>query len=149
MQFTPRSVEDLELEEKKREEALLLQKGDYDFEVTEAIEKTSKSGNPMIQVRLKVFHEDSFRFVTDYLMEKMAFKLRHFAESVGLLEEYNAGQFDASNLVGASGVVKLEIEPAKGAFAAKNSVKDYAIRGGSKNVQSPVDSEVDQSGIPF
>jgi len=143
MQFTPRSVEDLELDEKKREEALLLQKGDYDFEVTEAIEKTSKSGNPMIQVRLKVFHEDSFRFVTDYLMEKMAFKLRHFAESVGLLEEYNAGQFDASNLVGASGVVKLEIEPAKGQFSAKNSVKDYAVRGGSTHVQSAVGPEDD------
>ncbi len=148
MQFTPRSTQDLELEEKKREEALLLPRGDYDFEVTEAIEKTSKSGNPMIQVRLKVFHEDSFRFVTDYLMEKMAFKLRHFAESVGLLDEYNAGNFNASDLVGASGVVKLEIEPAKGDFSAKNAAKDYAVRGGSKREQSIV-GEVDDSGVPF
>ena len=147
--FTPRTDAELEQEEKKREEALLLPEGDYDFELIEAKERISSKGNPMIEARLKVFHGDSVRFVTDYLMEAMAFKLRHFAESVGRLEEYNSGEFDATNLVGASGVVKIKIEPAKGQFSAKNSVKDYAVRGGSARVQSPVDSEVDQSEIPF
>ena len=143
MRFTPKSQEEIDAEN-------LLPKGEYDFEIIKAEDKVSKSGNEMIEINMKVFKPDGgFQFVRDYLMEKMAFKLRHFCESIGQLEEYNAGQLQASNLVGACGVVKIDIEPASNGYAAKNTAKDYAVRGGSKREQTPVDLEGDDTTILF
>lgn len=120
MRFTPKTKEELEFEN-------LLSKGEYDFEVSKAEDKVSKNGNEMIKVNLKVFHGNGFQFVTDYLMEAMAFKLRHFFETVGMIEAYNAGQIQSADLIGAAGKVQIDIEPA-GEYPAKNVVKDYGSK---------------------
>ncbi len=113
----PKTEEELDMDR-------LLPKGTYDFEIVKAEEKTSKKGNDMIDANLKVFHGDGFQFVRDFLMEAMPHKLRHFAETVGILEAYDAGQLVANELVGLSGKVRIDIEPA-GEYPAKNVVKDY------------------------
>jgi hypothetical protein len=116
----------------KTEETLtresLLPVGEYDFEVIGAEDKKSKNGNDMIELNLKVFRPDSgFVYVRDYLMEKMPFKLIHFCKTVGIMANYEAGDFSASDCVGQAGRVLLKIEEQEG-YQPKNSVKDYAVK---------------------
>jgi len=125
MRFTPKTQEEIDFEN-------LLPKGEYDFEVVKAEDAVSKKGNEMIKVNLKVFHGEGFQFVTDYLMEAMAYKLRHFFETIGMIDAYNAGSVQAADLVGACGKVHIDIEPASGEYAAKNTVKDYGSKAAKK-----------------
>lgn len=102
--------------------------GEYDFSIHEAEDTISKtSGKPMIKLRLTAFSPDGKqRTITDYLMESMAYKLKHCLYAIGMGKEYEAGEFDAASLQGRSGRVLLKQEFQDG-FAPKNSVKDYVV----------------------
>lgn len=106
--------------------AMLLPAGEYDFEVVTAEDRISKSGNEMIEVGLLVFAGDAKRTVKDYLMEKMAYKLRHYCYAVGLGKEYESGELTAALCVGRTGRVKLKVEEQDG-FRPKNAVADYVV----------------------
>jgi hypothetical protein len=103
--------------------------GDYDFIVAEASEEISKaSGNEMIKLTLHVFNQDGAkRTVFDYLLsnDKGQWKVRHAAEAIGLLEQYEAGFLDINNIAERSGRLKLRIKPASGEYTASNAVVDY------------------------
>jgi uncharacterized protein DUF669 len=107
--------------------------GDYDFEVNDASEERSSStGNDMIKLTLHVFNEDgNKRTVFDYLVnsEKSQFKIRHFADAVGLIASYERGELDVNEIVAKTGRLKLRIKPAQGDYPANNSVGDYIPRG--------------------
>lgn len=122
MQYQPKT-------EKQIREELLLPNGIYDFEVFEAADKVSKGGNDMIYLKLKVYTpEGNFRFVDDYLLEAMAFKLRHAAVACGLGDQYATGTLLASHFVGKSGQVKLRIDVNKdGKYQDKNAIADYVV----------------------
>lgn len=108
----------------------LIPKDEYAFEVLEAEEKTSKSGNDMIALKLGIDYNNSLRGVFDYLVDidSMAYKTRHFADAVGLLAEYEKGNLNAEELVGLTGKCKIDIQPAKDGYDAKNVVRDYVKR---------------------
>lgn len=118
MKFTPMTKEEIEL-------ANLLAPGVYPFEILIATDEISKTGNEMIKLKLNVFGEDREAHVFDYLLEKMAFKLRHFAEATDMLADYEAGDLDALRCIGKLGYCKLAIDQGNGEFPAKNVVKDY------------------------
>jgi hypothetical protein len=81
----------------------------------------------MIEVKLAVFRPNGSRaYVTDYLLEKMAYKLRHFSYAVGLGDAYEAGDINAEQCAGRSGRVALKIEEQDG-FEPKNVVRDYIV----------------------
>jgi hypothetical protein len=123
MQFQPKTDQQL------ADEAMLPE-GVYDFTIDKATDTTSKkSGDPMIAVEMTVFSERGDRKIKDWLMEKMAWKLKHFAAAVGLAQAYESGALDAQTLVGRSGKVKLKKGEANGDFAARNEVKDYCVPG--------------------
>ena len=85
MKFAPKS-------EKEIASANLLTPGVYGFEIIEAEEATSKAGNDMIKLMVHVFKEDGTPVtVFDYLMESVAYKLRHAAEGCGILHAYEQG----------------------------------------------------------
>jgi hypothetical protein len=124
MNLTPKTESELQKES-------LFPKGEYSFEVMEAKETTSKSGNDMIKIKLNVFDNDSERsqFVYDYLMEAMHFKLRHFCCATGLISNYEAGSLKASDCVGKTGVCRLKIkEDLTGEYPPKNEIADYVIK---------------------
>lgn len=125
--------------------------GDYDFEVTKAVEKVSKSGNPMIQVDLMCYNGEKRRAVTDYIMEKMAFKLKHFLYGIGMTAAYEAGEFSAEQFQGRAGKVTLRQEQQEG-YLPKMVVKDYVVpkEGEAKPApkRTPVATEQDDS-VPF
>lgn len=115
--------------EQALKEAMLLPAGDYDFEVLDAVDKVSKNGNEMIALKLGVFRPNgSKQYVNDFLMEKLAFKLRHFAYAVGLGEKYEAGEMVAEDCKGRAGRVTVKIEEQDG-YAPKNAVRDYVVIG--------------------
>ena len=121
MKFQPKT-------EKELQEALVVEPGIYDFEVVNAIEKQSKSGNDMIELKLKIFVGEGARIISDYLLESMAFKLRHFCEAVGLLDKYENGTLSAFDCAGVAGKLELVIQRDKsGSYPDRNSVKDYVV----------------------
>ena len=136
MQFKPLTDKELEDNQKQFEP---WPEGVYDFTVVEASEMTSKKGNQMIRLRIRCLNvEGQQRFVFDYLLEAMEFKLKHFCETAGLLEEYDSGNLNAAMCLDRSGQVKLRIDKQEG-YDPKNVVEDYV---------KPVQAEGDD-GIPF
>lgn len=119
MRFTPKTEEEVQQES-------LLPDGVYDFEVAQATDKLSQKGADMIEIKLRVFYEDSHRVITDYLLEAMLWKLKHFCEATGLSGEYASGALSSQMCVHRAGRVKLRIEKDKtGKYKDKNSVVDY------------------------
>lgn len=118
MKFTPMSKEEIEFSN-------LLEPGIYPFEVMTASDEISKAGNEMIKLKLNVFGENREAHVYDYLMEKLQYKLRHFAEATGLLAAYESGHLDAIHCFGKQGYCKLIIDQGNGEFGPKNAIKDY------------------------
>jgi hypothetical protein len=150
MKFTPKSEDDL-----KRES--LLAPGTYDFEVLSADETQSKkSGADMIALKLRIFSDQGERSVRDWLMPSMGFKLRHFAETTGMLAAYEAGTFNAEDCKGRSGRVILVIKDSE-QYGPQNNVKDYEKKKTElEPVMTPVPAAIrkpapaaDDSGIPF
>ena len=129
MQFTPKS-------EKEIQEENLLPKGLYDAEVFSAEETTSKNGNAMMVVKMRVFKPSGGETrVTDYLLESIAYKLRHFAHAIGLGANYDAGELDADDCVRRSCQVEIGIDDKNKDYPAKNVIKDYiAPDGDAKSV---------------
>lgn len=134
--------------------ASLLEKGEYSFEVQSAIQKVSRSGNSMIELILGVWDIDGrVHQVYDYLMESMAYKIRHFCYSVGLGEKYELGGFRDSECLGKSGKCKIIIQEDKtGQYRPKNSVQDYlqldAVDKNYKVETTPALDAMDDN-IPF
>ena len=87
------------------------------------------AGNEMIVLSLRVFNEQGrSTIIKDWLLEKIAYKLRHACEACGLLEAYMSPGLltGVEDFVGKTGKVKLKIQPAAAEpYPAKNSVSDY------------------------
>lgn len=106
--------------------------GDYDFEVHDAADDVSDAGNEQIKLTLYVFNEEGRkRTVFDYLpsSEKSQWKVRHFAEAVGLIRSYEAGELDVNDIVEKTGKLKLGFKKATAQYPANNQVADYIPRG--------------------
>lgn len=122
MDFTPKT-------EKALKEEMLIPVGEYDFECVKAEEKTSKSGNPMIAINLKVFVGDGVQYANDWLMTtnpSMEFKFRHFCEATGLLQAYEAGRITPDDIKGVAGRVKIG-QKDDAQYGPQNTVKDYLV----------------------
>ena len=132
----------------EREVLNLLDVGIYDFYVKKAeIAYSKKSGAPMIKLTVAVIGDLGREHVlTDYLMEAMMFKLKHFADAVGLEEEYNQGNLLAAMCEGRSGKLKIIIEEPdpNSQYNPKNVIKDYvkAEKAEIKKDNDFVDSDI-------
>ena len=151
MKFTPKSEREL------AEEGLIPDGTVCDFEVVEAEDAISKAGNEMIALRLKVWRPNgSTTTVRDWLVSNLQGKVFAFAKAVGMREAYDAGQFDAADLVGKCGTMKVGIEPEKDGFPARNRAASYVaaeqasapVRGAGPAPRR-VPASVDGDEIPF
>ena len=156
----------MEIKPKSREEIArekLLKPGIYDFEVMRAEETTSKSsGNPMVKIKIRVFHDGGEAHIYDYITSTQVEKLCAFCDAVGLSKEYDAGDVKSDDMEGRSGRVKIGIEDEKpkddgeGNWPAKNKVKDYVPKaegeGGRKAKKpkpTPAEKAAEDEEIPF
>ena len=118
MQFQPKT-------EKEIAESKLFPKGEYDFEIIDAVEKASAAGNDMIELKLRISNGDGMaRVLTDYLLPKRAAKLRNCCAACGVLEKYESGVVSDDDFPGKRGRLKLTVEKKKG-WPDRNVVADY------------------------
>ena len=107
----------------------IIEPGIYDFEVLDAQEKISKSGNPMIEMQIKVWDlHGKEKTITDYMVStpKMLYKVKHFCDSVGLTQKYESGSFAPYDCIGKTGKLNLTIQKSND-YPDKNSIKDYVV----------------------
>lgn len=130
----------------------LLPNGEYDFLVKAAEDKVSKAGNDMIKLTISIWDDKNIEHtIFDYLLTSMMYKVKHFADSVGLEAEYKAGGYTADHCVNKSGRCKVFIDnPEDSNFPPKNAIRDY-IKGTVK-IEPPKphpDQNLFDSDIPF
>lgn len=155
MKVTPRTENEIA-------SANLLPKGWYPCTIAEAEEKTSKKGNEMIELNVRVYKESGgFNFIRDYLMdnEASAAGLRHCSDMCGALADYEKGELKPVLLIDREGWVKIGVEKGKDGYPDKNRIFDYAkenpnakkaatpTNGGT--APKPAGSEEDLDDIPF
>ena len=149
MKVTPRTENQLQT-------ANLLPQGIYDFMVVGVSDKPSKAGNEMITLTLKIWDETGKEHeIKDYLLDALAYKVRHFAEATDLLDKYNAGSIDHNDCMGKTGRVEIIIQEGQlkddgSRHSNRNSVKDYIL---SKDKVMPKTNEITEidlnDEIPF
>lgn len=103
--------------------------GVVDFEIRAAEDTVSKNGNDMIKLTVDIYNsEGKKQTVFDYLLESIAYKLRHCADACGLTAQYESGALDAIEFEGKSGKCKINIQKDKsGQYPDKNGIADYLV----------------------
>lgn len=96
-----------------------------DFEVVRALDERSKAGSDMVHLTLKVFYNEGWRLVDDYLLDAMPAKLRHFCERPALSAKYAAGAVTANDCLAITGKVRIGVEDKQDGYLPKNKVQDY------------------------
>lgn len=129
MSYNFPSMTDEELEQ-------LLDDGVYDFEVKKSERKTSKNGNPMAKLYLKVWDKDGKEHtVFDYLVFSHVplniKKIKHFCDAVGKSRNYKEGSLP-EELGGLSGKVQIATKDEQpndtgGFYPKSNIVVDYIM----------------------
>jgi hypothetical protein len=141
----------------------LLKPGIYDGEVMRAEETTSKSsGNPMIKLKVRIFHDGGEAHLYDYITSTQVEKLCAFCDAVGLSKEYDAGDVKSDDMEGRPFRAKIGIEDEKpkddgeGNWPAKNKIKDYLPRNekdGGRKVEkpepTPAEADAEKEDLPF
>lgn len=149
MKFEPKTDQELA----KIEEENLMPAGVYDFEVVGAEDAFSTKGNEMSKVTLQIEDgEGRQRRVIDYLVstDAMAYKIKQFAEGVGMLAQYQKGEFSTDDMRGRTGRCKIVVAPAKGEYRAKNTVAGYLKIGAAPgNGASPPMGDPRPAAPPF
>jgi hypothetical protein len=132
MRVTPRTEADL------AEEKLWDIKVPYGFQILEATDQVSKSGNEMIKLKLLVFTDTGReRIMYDYLLDAMAHKVRHAAAATGLLASYEAEELQAHEFVGKTGSLKLGRRVNQQTGLPENTVVDYVYEKDAPQVVKP------------
>lgn len=104
--------------------------GEYIFTVIAIETKPSQAGNTMLVVDLEVKDFGGFKHhVKDWVVicEPMKWKLRHFANSCGLIEQYENKTLEDIDFVGKVGCVKIGVSDYEkdGEMRKMNRVIDY------------------------
>jgi hypothetical protein len=126
--------------EKQIAEESLMKEGVYSFEIMDALDKKSKAGNEMIELKVRLFDEDgnSRGFITDYLTESVAYKLRHAAVACGLEDAYNNGELIAVDFINKMGDAKVRIRKDKnGTYPDQNVIADYIVKKDADHSDGP------------
>lgn len=153
----------------------LIDDGRYQFEVME-IHNTDKysnplvdkSGAPMTKVRVKIWDNNSQErslFTNLFWGEdnKMSYRTRHYAESIGKLDLYESGELlDRIHVtIGCTGVCEVYTQKGRDKndgsgekWHDKNDVRDFFVGGiGTTRAAAPVealkDDDFKDSDIPF
>ena len=134
----------------------VLPKGEYPAKIMEAEEKTSKAGNPMLQINLEIFDGERSKFVRDYIVlggeHSQDWKMGHLAKACGMAAD---GEIVAMNLVERYVRVKVKVKPAKDQYPEDNAVDDYLVAqaadvsGGEPSAVTKPAFSAPESDVPF
>lgn len=153
MRFEPKNEVTLEKEKAELASKRLMKYGTIcDCEVVNAADEISSKQNEMIHLTLRVFTPDGDeKIFDDYIVSSMEFKLRHAADTFGILEKYEMGMLEAADFFNKSGKCKMGIQRDKtGQYPDKNVISDYVKRSAESapavqnksSAQTMIDDEV-------
>lgn len=132
MRFEPISEENL------RKEYPVLEQGMGDFEVLSAIEKKSKAGNDMIELKIKAWDCNGTEgLIFDYLVSNVQWKLLQFLKGVGLQDLYETGQIDPKSFVGLCGKIKI-ISKKDNEGKDRNAIGEYVEKTSKPKSSDPI-----------
>lgn len=131
-------------EEATAERFKLLQSGDYDATIDNAIDKVSqKSGCPMIEINFSVYDKNGKSYsIKDWLtfQPNMMWKIIKFCKSANLMDEYNSQKLCADTVRGKNIRVRVSIDkgieipieklngqPEGSCYPDRNKIIDYII----------------------
>ena len=122
----------------------VLEKGEYPFSVKSCKQGITKSGDyNMLTVELILLDSKGSQHpLKDWILldcKDMAWKFRHFCATIGMLENYDAGDIDPFDIPGKNGVAKVSVEEYEddGEIKKSNKIKDYVKPGEAKGNTSP------------
>lgn len=137
MAITLSDKTDEQIEKEMKEKGLIPKNTICDFEVLDEVtfgtktivteDATSKAGNDMIVLVLRVFYGEDERgkVLIDYITGAMEFKLRHAMASCGVTNN----PVSAKDFIGKCGKVKIGIQKSKDEqYSDKNVVLDYIVK---------------------
>lgn len=113
-------------------EFTLLKGGDGHFKVMSADEQTSKNGNPMLVLKVKIKDcEGTETVITEYMTKALFYKARSILRAGGMPLPHGdtKGEWGILDFEGKEGKCIIDIEPEKGNFSAKNFIKKYVEKG--------------------
>lgn len=136
----------------------LLAPGEYDFFLEDFQLATSKKGNPMLELKIKIIDNQKEHTITDYLVNTAAsqYKIKNYCYAVGLENRYNAGDLQPDrSWLKLRGRCKVDIQeglpktdkitgqllPGGERWPSKNCVSDY-IRDAGKEADGNIESMV-------
>ena len=118
MEFQPRT-------EKEIAESVLLSRGEYSFEILNAMEKKSLAGNDMIELSVRVFRNGHNRLMTDYILPLRPAKFRNCCVACNVEEKYLNGSVRDEDFIGRRGKLKVGVERARKGYPPRNVIVDY------------------------
>lgn len=139
MKVTPKTEEQVKEEQSKFG---LLEKGEYPADIYDAFDKVSKANNEMLHLKLKVYDSHGRMWlIDDYLLDAMAYKLRHCCDATGNTEKYESGEIMASDFKDKSVTVKVGIQKSKDPkYPDRNTIIDYVVD--DKKQKSELNDEI-------
>ena len=131
MQFTPKTKDQFEQEEKERREKYLWPADTRcKFEVLYGVKEKDGNYGPYFQADIRVFKDaNTWLDLREFLAHDSG-KFFSFCEATGLSDRYQAGQVDTFDIEGKSGECVLGIKKGKdapdgGKYPDKNNIKEY------------------------
>lgn len=105
-----------------------LARGRHEVEIVAAEARTSRAGNPMLDLTYRTFTRTGDVFVKDYLVStpRSRWKIKRFCAALGL--DFEAGRIDPQELVGKRLTVDVGIEE-DGNGRDRNVVTEYVLEG--------------------
>ena len=132
-------------QEAMNERFQLLSEGVYEAVITASQDTTSSKGSPMMDMTVTVFDKNGKSHdVRDFLVftKQMMWKAVHFADSAGILKEYEEGKLCSETAINKRCVVKIVVEqggeipqdklkgkPLGTKYFDKNKIEDYVKKG--------------------
>ncbi len=112
---------------KQMREDSLIAEGEYQFEVLDAREKRSSSGNDMLNLKLRLFinNRHIVYWTTIVLTPKMFFMLEHFCKTTGMPEKIDEGRVMAQDCLGKQGKIYIVQRMDKDTGELTNQTKDF------------------------
>jgi len=146
----------------------LVKEGIYDAVITASQDTVSaNSGNPMMDMTVTVYDENGkARDIRDFLVftKAMMWKVVHFADSAGIVKEYEEGKLCSEVAIGKRVQVKITVEegseipqdklkgkPMGSKYPDKNKVEDYIKKSdqGATSAKSENPAPFEDDDIAF
>lgn len=159
------SYEVLSEQEAMQERFQILKEGEYDAVITASQDTLSaNSGNPMMDMTVTVYDENGKPHdVRDFLVftKAMMWKVVHFANSAGILKEYEERKLCSQIAIGKRVRVKIVIEegreipedklkgkPLGSKYPDKNKVEDYVKKEDQKALRNTDEFDPFSDDVP-